>query len=112
MYNFRKLSNNPYDFLKFNFHISLPQARLFFVEKRKPKIFGRKNVMKGGIRKCLTTLVIRQIASKIFGKIILKPSCIVTKTLIITSPRMTKQIQILKRHLECISTDLKVLWIA
>ena len=73
MYNLRKLSNNSYDFLKFNFHISLPQVRLFFVEQRKPKIFGLKNVMKGGISKCLTTLVIRQIASKIFGKIILKP---------------------------------------
>ena len=48
------------------------QVRLFFVEKRKPKIFGFKNVMERGIRKCLT-FVIRQISSKIFGKIILKP---------------------------------------
>ena len=35
-------------------------------------IFGFKNVMERGIRKCLT-FVIRQISSKIFGKIILKP---------------------------------------
>ena len=39
------------------------QVRLFF---------GFKNVMERGIRKCLT-FVIRQISSKIFGKIILKP---------------------------------------
>ena len=48
------------------------QVRLFFVEKRKPKILGFKNVMERGISKCLT-FVIRQILSKIFGKIILKP---------------------------------------
>ena len=29
-----------------------------------------------------------------------------------SSPRMTEQIQILQRRLECISRDLKVLWIA
>ena len=38
------------------------------VEKRKPKIFGFKDVMERGIRKCLT-FVIPQISSKIFGKI-------------------------------------------
>ena len=38
------------------------QVRLFFVEKRKPKIFGFKNVMERGIRKCLN-FVIRQISS-------------------------------------------------
>ena len=48
------------------------QVRLFFVEKRKPKIFGFKNVMERAISKCLT-FVIRQILSKIFGRIILKP---------------------------------------
>ena len=48
------------------------QVRLFFVEKRKPKIFGFKNLMERAISKCLT-FVIRQILSKIFGKIILKP---------------------------------------
>ena len=49
------------------------QVRLFFVEKRKPKIFGLKNAMKREIKKFLTFVMIRQIASKIFGKIILKP---------------------------------------
>ena len=67
---------NYFDFLKFNFHISLPKlGYLFSVEKRKPKIFGLKNAMEREIleiRKCLS-LVILEIASKIFGKIILKP---------------------------------------
>ena len=63
------------DFLKFNFHISLPKLGSFFVEKRKPKIFGLKNAMEREIleiRKCLS-LVILEIASKIFGKIIVSP---------------------------------------
>ena len=42
------------------------------MEKRKPKIYGFKNVMEKGIRKILT-FVVRKIASKIFGKTILKP---------------------------------------
>ena len=41
------------------------QVRMFFVEERKPNIFGFKNAMERGIKKCLT-FVIRQIASKIF----------------------------------------------
>ena len=53
-------------------------------------------MMERGIRKILT-FVKRSIASKIFGK---------------SFPRMTEQIQILQRRLECISRDLKVLWIA
>ena len=67
------ISSIPYDFLKL-VQVShfTSQVRLFFVEKRKPKIFGFKNVMERGIRKCLT-FVIRQISSKIFGKIIVKP---------------------------------------
>ena len=57
MYNFWSLSNkSPTIFW-----------RLIFQKKRKPKIFGLKNWMERGIRKCLT-FVIRQIASKIFGK--------------------------------------------
>ena len=48
------------------------QVRLFFVEKRKPIIFGLKTAMEKEIRKFLTFVVL-QIASKIFGKIILKP---------------------------------------
>ena len=59
---------NPHNFLKINFHISLP--KLGYFSKRKGNL---KNVMESGIRKCLT-FVIREIASKIFGKIlILKP---------------------------------------
>ena len=38
------------------------QVRLFFVEKRKPKIFGFKNGIGRRIRKCLN-FVIRQISS-------------------------------------------------
>ena len=44
----------PYDFLKFNSSHFTPQVRLFFVERRKPKLFGFKNAMERGIRKCLT----------------------------------------------------------
>ena len=58
-----------YDFLKFNFSHFTAQVRLFFVQKRKPKIPVFKNVTEKGIREMLT-FVIRQIASKIFGKII------------------------------------------
>ena len=47
----------PYDFLKFNFSQYTPQVRLFFVEKRKPKIFGFKNVMERGIRKILPFVI-------------------------------------------------------
>ena len=39
------------------------QVRLFFVEKRDPKIFGLKTAMDREMRKCLT-FVIRQITSK------------------------------------------------
>ena len=38
------------DFLKFNFSYFTPQVRLFFVVKRKPKIFRFKNAMERGIR--------------------------------------------------------------
>ena len=72
LYNFQ---NN---FLKFNFSHFTPQVRLFFVEERKAKIFGFKNVMERGISKILT-FIIRQIESKIFGKIIQK-SCNFEKT--------------------------------
>ena len=60
LYNFQ---NN---FLKFNFSHFTPQVRLFFVEERKAKIFGFKNVMERGISKILT-FIIRQIESKIFS---------------------------------------------
>ena len=40
MYNFRSLSNNPYDFRNFNFNISLPKLGYFCRKKIwKPKIF-------------------------------------------------------------------------
>ena len=47
MYNFRNLCDT-----KFNFSHFTPKVRgFFFVEKRKPKIFGFKNVMKREIKK-------------------------------------------------------------
>ena len=46
MYNFRISPwEIPYDFLKFNFPHLAPHVRLFFEVKRKPEIFGFKNVM-------------------------------------------------------------------
>ena len=48
MYNFRSLYLIliPWDFLKY----FTPHVRLFFLGKRKPKIFGFKNVMDIGIK--------------------------------------------------------------
>ena len=63
------------------------EARLFFVRKWKSKILGFKNVMERGI-----TFVMRYIASKIFGKIILKPLQFGKDS---SSSRMTEQVQIL-----------------
>ena len=40
--------------MKFKFSHFTPQVRLFFVEKRKPKIFGLRNGMKRGINKIFT----------------------------------------------------------
>ena len=58
------------------------------------------------IRKILT-FVIHEIASKTFEKIILRPLDP------LGSPnRYREQMQILMHRLECISRDLKVLWIA
>lgn len=45
-----------YDFLKVTFSHFTHQVRLFFVEERKPKIFGLKN-MKRGIRKILIFVI-------------------------------------------------------
>ena len=44
-------------FSEVNFSHFTPRVRLFFVEKRKPKIFGFKNVVERGIREVLTFLV-------------------------------------------------------
>ena len=63
---------NFHEFSAVYFHFSLPKLGYFSQSERKAKIFGFKNAMEREIRKCLT-FVIRQIASKIFGKIILKP---------------------------------------
>ena len=79
------------DFLKFDFHLSLPKLGLLFVEKRKTKIVGFKNATEEEIRKFLT-FIIRQIATKIFGKMIFKPLYFRKGS---SSPRMTEQIQIL-----------------
>ena len=54
-------------FLKFNFSHFTPQVSLYFAEKRKPKIFGFKNVMERRICK-IFTFVIRWIASKLSAK--------------------------------------------
>ena len=48
----------------------------------------------------------RQISSKIFGEIMLKPLQFRKDS---SSPGMTEQIQILQRCLECFSRDVKVL---
>ena len=67
-----KITQSPLLFYKVNWtapkysHFT-SQVRLRFVET-----FGFKNMMARGIGKCLT-LVIRQIESKTFGKLILKP---------------------------------------
>ena len=42
---------------KFNFCDFTPQVRLFFIEKREPKISGLINVMERGIRKILTFVI-------------------------------------------------------
>ena len=52
--------------ISFNLFSHFSQVRMFFVEERKPNIFGFKNAMERGIKKCLT-FVIRQIASKILS---------------------------------------------
>ena len=52
MYNYRSICDKfP---TKYNFSHFTPQVRLFFVEKRKRKIFGFKNVRKRGTTKILT----------------------------------------------------------
>ena len=45
---------NPSDYRKYSFSHFTLQVRLFFIEERKPKIFGIKNVMERGIRKILS----------------------------------------------------------
>ena len=60
--------------------------------------------MERRIRKCLT-FVIPQIWSKIFQENN-------TQALDSSSARITEQMQILQHLLECISKDLKELWIA
>ena len=47
----------PNDFQTFNLSHFTPQAKLFFVEKRTPKIFGFKNVMEREIRKILIFVI-------------------------------------------------------
>ena len=86
---------NPSDYRKYSFSHFTLQVRLFFIEERKPKIFGIKNVMERGIRKILSFVNLKPLW---FRK---DSSC----------PRMTEEIQILQRRLECISRDLKVFWI-
>ena len=58
IYHFMSQSANwlvklPTIFWSLIFHISLPRLG-YFSQKSKPKIFGFKNVMEGGIRKILT----------------------------------------------------------
>ena len=49
-----------------------PQVKLFFVEKGKPTTFGFENaIMERGIKKSYFLYTLK--ASKIFGKITLKP---------------------------------------
>ena len=72
MYNFR--SSSLINSLK------VSEVRLFFIGKRKPKIFGFKNVMERGNRKILT-FVIRETAFKIFWKIRKKEALVISKRL-------------------------------
>ena len=53
--------------MKLDFSHFTPQVRLFFVEKRKPRIFGFKNVVKRAIRKIFTS-AIRQMHLNFLGK--------------------------------------------
>ena len=54
MCNFRSISNKfSKIFWSLTFHISLPRLG-YFSQKSKPKIFGIKNVVEGGIRKILS----------------------------------------------------------
>ena len=62
--------------------------------------------MERDIRKILT--FVKRSVNCSFGKIIRSP-CYFEDS---SSPRMTEQIQLLQRRLECISRDPKVLWIA
>ena len=89
MYNFRSLSNKfptIFSSLIFTFHFLV---RLFFVEKRKPKIFGLKNAMEREIRKCLKYY---KLHLKFSGKHYSSPCNFETDS---SSPRMIEQIQIL-----------------
>ena len=45
-----------------------PQVRLLFVEKRTPKIFGFKNVLKREIRKILSFVIYVKMHLKFSGK--------------------------------------------
>ena len=108
MYFFRSLSNKLRTiFLTLIFALYFPSYAIFR-RKEEPKIFGFKNLMERGIRKCLTS-VIRQISSKMFGKIIIKPLKFSKDW---SSPWVAEQIQILQRRVECFSRALKVLSIA
>ena len=84
----------PYDFLKSNFTHFNAKVRLFFVQKRKPKIFGFKNVMERGIKKFSLSQYVK-LHLKFSGK-----QYWISKDL--SSPRMTEQMQIfmapLKMH--------------
>ena len=64
----------PCDFLKFNFSYFTPQVKLFFVVKRKPKIFGFKNAMERGIRiKTFLLSLNVKLHLKFIGKVMLRP---------------------------------------
>ena len=78
-YNFQSLSNKfPMIFLSLIFCISVPRLSCFLGgrgRKRKPKIFRFENVIERGIKKIIiVTFEKLHMASKIVGKIILKPS--------------------------------------
>ena len=79
---------NSLRFSEVDFSHFTAQARLFFVQKMSPRIFGFKKVIERGMKKILT-FVIRQIASKILGKIILKPLLFRKHS---SPPRMTEQV--------------------
>ena len=53
LYNFVSLSNKSIRFSGVFSHFS-PQVRIFFVEKKKPKIYGFRNLMDSEKRKIIT----------------------------------------------------------
>ena len=92
---------------KFHFSHFTPQVRLLFVERRTPKIFGFKNVLKREIRKILSFVIYVKMHLKFSGKQYWSPWNF-EKTVWDDQTTDTN----FKARLWSISKELKVLWIA